>query len=96
MARSPTEALRRFELDTAADAPINRRIRELHVLDGLNALEMVVTERIAEVVQICREQGASWSQIAAILHVSKQAAHERYGHRRTAATTALRGDSADE
>lgn len=95
MARSPTEALRRFELDTAADAPINRRVRELHILGGLNALEMVVTQRIAEVVQVCREQGASWSEIAATLHVSKQAAHERFGHRRTSPGATLLGDSAE-
>ncbi|MGH4026792.1 MAG: hypothetical protein ACRDRV_19645 [Pseudonocardiaceae bacterium] len=94
MARSPTEALRRFELDTAAEAPINRRVRELHVLGGLSALDVVLTQRIAEVVQVCREQGASWSEIAATLHVSKQAAHERFGHRRTPADSALIEDSA--
>ena len=81
MTRSPTDAVWRFELDVAADAPINRRVRELHVLGGLNAMEVVVAQRIAEVVQVCREQGASWSEIAATLHVSKQAAHERFGHR---------------
>ncbi|HEY2766231.1 MAG TPA: hypothetical protein VGJ13_19795 [Pseudonocardiaceae bacterium] len=85
MTRSPTDAVRKFELDVAADAPINRRVRELHVLGGLNALEVVVAQRIAEVVQVCREQGASWSEIAATLHVSKQAAHERFGHRNTTA-----------
>lgn len=81
--RSPTDAVRRFELDVAADVPANRRVRELHVLGELNALEVVVSKRIAEVVAVCREQGASWSEIAAILHVSKQAAHERFSHRRT-------------
>ncbi|MGH3940640.1 MAG: hypothetical protein ACRDTG_18785 [Pseudonocardiaceae bacterium] len=80
--RSPTDAVRRFELDVVAEAPANRRVRELHVLGGLNALEVVVSKRIAEVVAVCREQGASWSEIAAILHVSKQAAHERFGHRK--------------
>ncbi|MGH3794799.1 MAG: hypothetical protein ACRDSP_07900 [Pseudonocardiaceae bacterium] len=84
MTRSATDAVRRFELDVAADAPINRRVRELHVLGGLNALEVTVAQRIAEVVQVCREQGASWSEIAATLHVSKQAAHERFGHRNAA------------
>lgn len=69
-------------MDTAAVAPVNRQNRELHILGSLNALEVVVTQRIAEVVQICREQGASWAQIAANLQVSKQAAHERHGHRR--------------
>jgi len=86
--RSPTDAVRRFELDVVADAPANRRVRELHVLGGLNALEVVVSRRIAEVVAVCREQGASWSEIAATLHVSKQAAHERFGHRRPAASSA--------
>lgn len=80
-------AVRQFELDIIAEAPINRRVRELQVLDGLNALEAVVTHRIAEMVQVCREQGASWAEIAATLHVSKQAAHERFGHRRQAADT---------
>lgn len=84
VSRSPAEAVRRYELDIAQEAPINRRIRELHVLGALNALEVVVTQRIAEVVELCREQGASWSEIAATLHVSKQAAHERFGHRRAA------------
>ena len=78
----PVDLVRRYELDVAQSAPINRRIRELHVLGGLNALEVVVTQRIAEVVGVCREHGASWSEIAATLHVSKQAAHERFGHRR--------------
>lgn len=83
--RSPTDAVRRFELDVVAEAPTNRRVRELHVLGGLNALEVVVSKRIAEVVAVCREQGASWSEIAAILHVSKQAAHERFSHRKPSA-----------
>lgn len=52
------------------------------MLCGLNALEVAVSQRIAEVVTVCREQGASWSEIGATLHVSKQAAHERFGHRR--------------
>ena len=96
MTRSPAEAVRRFELDTAAGAPVNRRIRELHILGGLNALEVQVCQRIAEVVQVCREQGASWSEIAATLHVSKQAAHERFGHHRTVSTTGLVADPARE
>ncbi|MGH3931662.1 MAG: hypothetical protein ACRDTF_17010 [Pseudonocardiaceae bacterium] len=87
MRRSPTDAVRRFELDVVAEAPANRRVRELHVLGGLNALEVVVSKRIAEVVAVCREQGASWSEIAAILHVSKQAAHERFGHRKPPASS---------
>lgn len=94
MARSPAETLRRFELDVAAVAPVNRQNRELHVLGRLNALEVVVNQRIAEVVQVCREQGASWAQIAAILQVSKQAAHERYGHRRSPPATTVRSDPA--
>lgn len=83
---SPIETVQRFELDIAAEAPINRRVRELQVLSGLNALGTAVSHRIAEMVQLCREQGASWAEIAAMLHVSKQAAHERFGHRRPAAT----------
>lgn len=63
-------------------APANRRVRELHVLDALHALEAVIAQRITEVVAVCREQGASWSEIGATLHVSKQAAHERFGHLR--------------
>src|SRR5262249_13711975 len=82
MTPSPSDALRSFALDIAAEAPINRRIRELHVLGGLNTLESAVAHRIAEMVQVCRDRGASWAEIAATLHVSKQAAHERFGHRR--------------
>lgn len=66
-----------------ADAPPNRRVRELRVLSGLDALEVVVTQRIVEVVAICREQGVSWSEIGATLRISKQAAHQRFGHHRT-------------
>jgi hypothetical protein len=84
--RTPVESVRRFELEVIEDAPVNRRVRELLVLDGLNALDVAVTQRIAEVVAICREQGASWSEIGATLHVSKQAAHERFSHRRTRAS----------
>lgn len=92
MRRSPAETVWRFELDVAADAPFfNHRIRELRVLGGLNALEVVVARRIAEVVGTCREQGVSWSEIAAILHVSKQAAHERFGHRKTRPATSAGG-----
>ncbi|HEY6425162.1 MAG TPA: ECF-type sigma factor [Pseudonocardiaceae bacterium] len=85
MRRPPIDAVRRFELEVIEDAPANRRVRELLVLDGLNALEVVITQRIAEVVAVCREQGASWSEIGATLNVSKQAAHERFGHRRSRA-----------
>lgn len=79
--RSPTEAVRRFELDIARDAPADRRSRELHILGRLNELEAAVSQRIADVVAVCREQGASWAEIGAMLHISKQAAHERFGHR---------------
>ncbi|MGH3911825.1 MAG: hypothetical protein ACRDTC_00205 [Pseudonocardiaceae bacterium] len=64
----------------------------MHVLRSLSALEALVSKRIAEVVAVCREQGASWSEIAASLHVSKQAAHERFGHRRPAAVTHPAGE----
>lgn len=80
---SPGEAVRRFELDAAESAPVNRRAREIELLGHLNALEVVVSQRIACVVAACREQGASWAEIGATLHISKQAAHERFGHRRT-------------
>ncbi|HEU0088002.1 MAG TPA: hypothetical protein VFQ77_10180 [Pseudonocardiaceae bacterium] len=91
MARSPNEALRRFELEMVMDAPADRRVRELHILGRLNALEVVVAHRIAEVVQVCREQGASWAEIGAMLHISKQAAHERFGHRRRASSPRAQG-----
>lgn len=91
---SPSEAVRRFELDVAAESPINRRIRELAVLRGLNTLETAVGNRIAQLVQVCREQGASWAEIGATLHVSKQAAHERFGHRRAASAPPPIGESA--
>lgn len=82
MSTSSTEAVRRFELHVAEDAPANRRVRELYVLSRLNDLEVAVSQRIAYVVTMCREQGASWAEIGATLHISKQAAHERFGHRR--------------
>src|SRR5262245_47076257 len=84
MARTAIETVRRFELCTAADVQGDRRDRELQILAGLNALEVAVSQRIAEIVQICRDQGASWAEIAATLHVSKQAAHERFTQRRPA------------
>lgn len=81
--RSPAETVRRFEMEAVPPAsPANHRVRELDVLDGLHALEVVVARRITEMVAVCREQGASWSEIGATLHVSKQAAHERFGHHR--------------
>lgn len=77
--RLPAETVRRFEFEVVAAAPANRRVRELHVLSGLNALEAEVAQRIAEMVAICREQGVSWSEIGSTLQISKQAAHQRFG-----------------
>lgn len=56
--------------------------------DPLTALEATAEarqtlERVTAVqVRRARAQGSTWAQIAAALHVSKQAVHKKYGGRR--------------
>jgi hypothetical protein len=75
---APDRALRSFELAQLNDAPGRRVERELHVLHALAALDAVVRARIVELVKVCREHGASWSDIGVQLGISKQAAQERF------------------
>lgn len=62
-------------VETPAEDPSDlRRI-------GLALGDLATAEReLADAVAAARRQGRSWSEIAMVLGVSKQAARERYGH----------------
>lgn len=57
------------------------RGRELALLAALVHLDQRVRQRIEELVDACRHDGATWAEIAAALGTSRQAAHERFGRR---------------
>jgi hypothetical protein len=44
-------------------------------------LDQRVRQRIDQLVDACRHEGATWAEIAAALGTSRQAAHERFGRR---------------
>lgn len=66
---------------------VARAVAELPEVSALDALEAnthlveLLVARRWSVMQTARETGASWSEIGAALGMSKQAAHEWYGHR---------------
>jgi hypothetical protein len=57
------------------------RGRELVLLTALVHLDQQVRQRIDELVDACRQDGATWAEIATALGTSRQAAHERFGRR---------------
>ena len=50
------------------------------LLDSLANYEAQISMRIEDAVQQARREGLSWSEVGALLGVSKQAAQQRYGH----------------
>jgi DNA-directed RNA polymerase specialized sigma24 family protein len=68
------------ELVTAASSPDARE-----GLQAARALRRLAETLEAAQVESARRQGWSWTEIAAVLEVSKQAVHQRYA-RRTPAT----------
>jgi hypothetical protein len=85
-AAEPAGADRQAELVLAvyekAAARLQHSIRgELALLAALVRLDQRVRQRIDELVDACRHDGATWAEIAAALGTSRQAAHERFGRR---------------
>jgi hypothetical protein len=56
---------------------------QLAALEALVALKAQVLHRIDELVADCRREGATWAEIADMLHVTRQTAHQRYHHLRS-------------
>jgi hypothetical protein len=68
--------------ETAPDRPHHSAGgRELALLTSLVHLDRRVRQRIDELVDACRQDGATWAEIAAALGTTRQAAHERFGRR---------------
>ena len=61
------------EIAAAAD-----RIDPILFLPGLAGAIEQLEERIAEIVEYCRDHGRSWTQIGEALSLTKQAAWERF------------------
>lgn len=61
------------EIAAAAD-----RIDPILFLPGLAGAIEQLEERIAEIVEYCRDHGRSWTQIGESLSITKQAAGERF------------------
>jgi hypothetical protein len=90
LVESVTRAERLASLERWADAVDPRDLREaetasLRTLAELAAQRNGLERDIAEVVQAARASKRTWSEIGAILGVSKQAAQRRYGPRQSAA-----------
>jgi hypothetical protein len=62
------------------------KARTLAVLTGLEHLRRLLDRRIQEMVAVGRQEGASWTEIASALRVTRQTAHERYRNRSLSGT----------
>ena len=85
IARDEQDQERREDETLAWDAEHERRYQRDPRGYTLGALESAVERRdevqrhVDEAVADARDEGASWSEIARVLHVSKQAAQQKYG-----------------
>jgi hypothetical protein len=73
--------VRGFEARVLAGAPASGKARHLVTLSALQRLRQFVDTRIEECVAAGRQEGASWSEIATALRVTRQTAHQRYRDR---------------
>ena len=88
-AMTKTRAERAVELEAWADRV---SVDQLHEADtgGLRMIADLVDRRdrveeeITAAVRAARQANRSWSEIGAMLGVSKQAAQRKYGHKRSA------------
>jgi hypothetical protein len=67
-----------FEARALRGATRAGKKRQLAALEALVALKAQVVHRIDELVADSRREGASWAEIADMLHVTRQTAHQRY------------------
>lgn len=67
-----------FEARVLVGAPASGKARHLVALSALQRLRQFVDTRIEECVAAGRQEGASWSEIATALKVTRQTAHQRY------------------
>jgi hypothetical protein len=74
-------SLRGLELRIAGRVSVAGKTRSIAVLTGLEHLRRLLDQRIEEVVAAARQEGASWTEIASALRVTRQTAHERYRNR---------------
>jgi hypothetical protein len=81
--RLAERTIRGFEARVEAGTSKTGKARCLLALSTLEHLSVLIARRIEERVAACRHQGASWAQIAAALHISRQSAHQRFRHGRT-------------
>jgi hypothetical protein len=84
--RLAARSLRGLEMRIAGPAAGAGKARSLAVLTGLEHLRRLVDQRIEELVAVGRQEGASWTEIAAALRVTRQTAHERYRNRSPSGT----------
>jgi hypothetical protein len=70
--------LRGFEARIEAGTPDSGKQRSLVTLSALGKLRVLLERRIEEGVAVGRRAGATWAEIAAALHVTRQTAHQRY------------------
>ena len=76
--RRAERTLQRFEAWVGAGVPSHGKARSLVALAALARLRRLLDARIEELVAVGRREGASWTDIGAALHVTRQTAHERY------------------
>jgi hypothetical protein len=80
--RLATRSLRGLKMRVAERVSVAGKARSLAVLAGLEHLRRLLDQRIEEVVAGARQEGASWTEIASALRVTRQTAHQRYRNRR--------------
>jgi hypothetical protein len=62
----------------AGTPPTHGKAGALVTLAALERLRVLITQRIEQLVATNRREGATWAEIAAVLKVTRQSAHQRY------------------
>ncbi len=79
--RLAERTLQGFEARVDAGPQRTGKARHLVVLAAWERLRVLVGRRITDTVAAARRDGATWTEIAAALGVTRQTAHERYRRR---------------
>src|SRR5437660_4099676 len=65
--------------EAPSDEPLDRLAAAATLAQGLTAL---ADELVGHFIDDARQRGSSWAQVGREIGITKQAAHQRHGHRR--------------
>ncbi len=79
--RLAERTLKGFEVRVDVGPQRSGKARHLAVLAAWERLRALVDRRITDTVVASRREGATWTEVASALGVTRQTAHERFRHR---------------